>query len=126
MPVQQTDSNLQTVVLVAEENVYRDDVSLVKVTTTNIPNNNNVNPQLEATQLVNDDSSYEADYEDYDFSVEPAASISTFQKFRYTPNTPIYPEPLILNEDSSSTSSGESYLNNEAVNYNTQSIEGVY
>ncbi|MGH0159120.1 UNVERIFIED_CONTAM: hypothetical protein FKN15_071870 [Acipenser sinensis] len=82
MPVQQTDSNLQTVVLVAEENVYRDDVSLVKVTTTNIPNNNNVNPQLEATQLVNDDSSYEADYEDYDFSVEPAASISTFQKFR--------------------------------------------
>ncbi|RXM28462.1 T-cell differentiation antigen CD6 [Acipenser ruthenus] len=123
MPVQQTDSNMQTVVLVAEENVYRDDVSLVKVTTTNIPNNNNVNPQLEATQLVNDDSSFEADYEDYDFSVEPAASISTFQKFRYTPNTPIYPEPLILNEDSSSTSSGESYLNNVAVNYNTQSIE---
>ncbi|XP_033848123.3 T-cell differentiation antigen CD6 isoform X3 [Acipenser ruthenus] len=148
MPVQQTDSNMQTVVLVAEENVYRDDVSLVKVTTTNIPNNNNVNPQLEATQLVNDDSSFEADYEDYDFSVEPAASISTFQnshrnrtdsrsprtstipmttlaeeEFRYTPNTPIYPEPLILNEDSSSTSSGESYLNNVAVNYNTQSIE---
>ncbi|XP_041104700.1 T-cell differentiation antigen CD6-like isoform X2 [Polyodon spathula] len=116
MPVQQTDSNLQTVVLVTEENEYRDDVNLIRVTTTNIPNSSNVNPQLEATQLVNDDSSFEADYEDYDFSVEPAAS--TFQKSQYTPNT-TYPEPLNLNEDSSSTSSGESYQNNEAVNYNT-------
>ncbi|MGH0127964.1 UNVERIFIED_CONTAM: hypothetical protein FKN15_014203 [Acipenser sinensis] len=107
-----------------------------------------VNPKLEATQLVNDDSSFEADYEDYDFSVEPAATMSTFQnslrnrtdnrsprmstipmttlaeeEFQYNPNTPIYSDPLILNEEFSSTSSGESYQNNEAVNYNTQSVE---
>ncbi|RXM31638.1 T-cell differentiation antigen CD6 [Acipenser ruthenus] len=139
MSVQQTNSNI-----INEKNDYQDDVNLIKVTT----NNGNVNPKLEATQLVNDDSSFEADYEDYDFSVEPAATMSTFQnslrnrtdnrsprmstipmttlaeeEFQYNPNTPIYSDPLILNEEFSSTSSGESYQNNEAVNYNTQSVE---
>ncbi|XP_041101481.1 T-cell differentiation antigen CD6-like [Polyodon spathula] len=145
MSVQQTNSNLQTLLFVTE-NDYRDDVNIIKVTTTNTPNNCNVNSQLEATPLVNDESSFEADYEDYDFSVEPAATMSTFQnslrnrtdnrsprmstipmttlaeeEFQYTPNAPIYSEAL--NEDSSSTSSGESYQNNKAVNYNTQSAE---
>ncbi|KAK1172589.1 T-cell differentiation antigen CD6 isoform X1 [Acipenser oxyrinchus oxyrinchus] len=144
MSVQQTNSNI----FITEKNDYQDDVNLIKVTTTKIPNNDNVNPKLEATQLVNDDSSFEADYEDYDFSVEPAATMSTFQnslrnrtdnrsprmstipmttlaeeEFQYNPNTPIYSNPLILNEDFSSTSSGESYQNNEAVNCNTQFVE---
>ncbi|XP_066572041.1 T-cell differentiation antigen CD6 isoform X2 [Amia ocellicauda] len=131
MPVQQ---NLQGSAE-RQDNDYRDDVDLIKVTMNNAENN--VGPTFQA-QSNNGNPSFDSDYEDYDFSAEPASAMSTFQnslRNRTEDRSPMLncvplfsvveegPQvPTIIHskaiEDTSSTSSEESHFNNIPANFN--------
>ncbi|XP_051791691.1 T-cell differentiation antigen CD6-like isoform X2 [Erpetoichthys calabaricus] len=135
MTVQQIGSSLQGVSVTNEKNDYRYIAECMK-TTTEPANNNAAATAPEITQPLNaTDSSFESDYDEYDFSAEPAVSMSTFQnslKNRTETRNPV-PNTLLLetvmeegaasppsrnqqtasqaDDETSSTSSGEDYQN---------------
>ncbi|XP_039592570.1 T-cell differentiation antigen CD6-like isoform X3 [Polypterus senegalus] len=135
LTVQQIGSSLQGVSVTNEKNDYRYIADCMK-TTTEPANNNTAATAPEITQPLNaTDSSFESDYDEYDFSAEPAVSMSTFQnslKNRTETRNPV-PNTLLLetvmeegaafppsrnqqtasqaDDETSSTSSGEDYQN---------------
>ncbi|XP_039592572.1 T-cell differentiation antigen CD6-like isoform X5 [Polypterus senegalus] len=98
LTVQQIGSSLQGVSVTNEKNDYRYIADCMK-TTTEPANNNTAATAPEITQPLNaTDSSFESDYDEYDFSAEPAVSMSTFQnslKNRTETRNPV-PNTLLL------------------------------
>nr|XP_015213222.1 PREDICTED: T-cell differentiation antigen CD6-like [Lepisosteus oculatus] len=143
MPVQ-LNSTGRHITSERQDNDYDESVDLIKVTANNP--DGHVNPELQTAPSNDDTSSFDSDYEHYDFSAEPAAAMSTFQNSlrnrtenrspmfnsiplcslaeEETPNTlqvPTCTNPNI-NEDTSSTSSGESNFYNNSEKQKTLSL----
>ncbi|XP_039592569.1 T-cell differentiation antigen CD6-like isoform X2 [Polypterus senegalus] len=110
LTVQQIGSSLQGVSVTNEKNDYRYIADCMK-TTTEPANNNTAATAPEITQPLNaTDSSFESDYDEYDFSAEPAVSMSTFQSAAFPPSRNQQTASQ-ADDETSSTSSGEDYQN---------------